>query len=368
MIAEEVPNLNNVNLLQYVTAYVISEKLGKTPKIPKTKCNKRQQPKWKTRIENQIKCMRADLSILTDMAQKGETQKISRKNQRIKKKYKITTNQELQATRESLKMRIQAKAQRIRRYVKRSKQFSQNQMFVNNRRKFFRSLGKEPISVEKPPKKEATETFWRAILENNREYNHSAEWIKREEQKYTDIECQPWEDISLDELQTAMKKKSNWKSPGPDAVPNFWHKKLTALHHHLLNAHNQVLEHPENLPAWFTTVQTYLLPKNKDTVNPQNYRPIACLSTSYKVLTSILTERGYTHILKNDIIPEEQRGCTRNSHGCKDQLLINKMIIEDCKKKKKNLSMAWIDYRKAYDCVPHEWILKTLQMYRFNEN
>ena len=215
VIAEEVPNLNNINLLQYVTAYVISEKLGKTTKIPKTKSNKRQQPKWKTRIENQIKSMRADLSILTDMAQKGETQKISKKNQRIKKKYKITTNQELQAVRESLKMRIQAKAQRIRRYVTRSKQFSQNQMFANNRKKFFRNLGKEQISVEKPPKKEATETFWRTILENNREYNHSAEWIKREEQKYADIERQPWEDISLDELQTALKENKQLEVTGP---------------------------------------------------------------------------------------------------------------------------------------------------------
>ena len=95
--AEEVPNLSNLNLLQYVTTYVISKKMGKTPKIPKTKSNKRQQPKWKTRIKNQIKCMRVDLSILTDMAQKGETQTISKKNQRIKKKYKITTNQELEA-------------------------------------------------------------------------------------------------------------------------------------------------------------------------------------------------------------------------------------------------------------------------------
>ena len=86
LIIAEVPNLNNINLLQYVTGYVISEKLGKTPKIPKTKSNKRQQPKWKTRIENQIKSMRADLSILTDMAQKGKTQKISKKKQRIKKK------------------------------------------------------------------------------------------------------------------------------------------------------------------------------------------------------------------------------------------------------------------------------------------
>ena len=68
IIAEEVLNLSNIDLLQYVTAYVISEKLGKTPKIPKTKSNKRHLPKWKARIENQIKSMRADLSILTDMA------------------------------------------------------------------------------------------------------------------------------------------------------------------------------------------------------------------------------------------------------------------------------------------------------------
>ena len=85
------------------------------------------------------------------------------------------------------------------------------------------------------------------------------------------------------------------------------------------------------------------------------------------MFTSILIERSYTHITKNDILPEEQRSCARNSYGRKDQLLINKMIIEECKKKKKNLSMAWIDYRKAYDSVPHSWILKTLQMYRFNE-
>ena len=38
-IAEETPDLNNMNLLQYVTAYVISEQLGKTPKAPKRRSN-----------------------------------------------------------------------------------------------------------------------------------------------------------------------------------------------------------------------------------------------------------------------------------------------------------------------------------------
>ena len=82
-------------------------------------------------------------------------------------------------------------------------------MFDNNRKTFFRNHGKEQVPVEKPPKKEATETFWRNILENDREHNHSAEWIKREELKYVDTECQPWEDITLDELQTALMKTSN---------------------------------------------------------------------------------------------------------------------------------------------------------------
>ena len=61
-------------------------------------------------------------------------------------------------------MKIQAKAQKIRRYVRRRKQFSQNQVFANNRKQFFRNLGKEQTSAKKPPKKEAEEFFsWRKI-------------------------------------------------------------------------------------------------------------------------------------------------------------------------------------------------------------
>ena len=61
-----------------------------------------------------------------------------------------------------------------------------------------------------------------------------------------------------------------------------------------------------------------------------------------------------------------KKGCARNSYGCKDQLLLNKATIEDRKRKKKNFSVVWIDYRKAYDDVPHSWILKTLSIYKFN--
>jgi hypothetical protein len=59
-----------------------------------------------------------------------------------------------------------------------------------------------------------------------------------------------------------------------------------------------------------------------------------------------------------NLIPKEQNGCYRGSKGCKGQLLISKAILQECKRSKKNLSMAWIDYQKASDRVPHSWIIK----------
>ena len=150
----------------------------------------------------------------------------------------MTTNQYLQTIRESLKRKIEAESpnKRIRRYVKRSKYYRQNQMFANNRKELFRNLGKEYILVEKPRKKEETETFWRNILENDRE----------EEQKYTDTECQSWEDISQDELQTALtlhrKQATESHRALTDAVPNSWLKQLEALHQHLLSAYNHAID------------------------------------------------------------------------------------------------------------------------------
>ena len=42
------------------------------------------------------------------------------------------------------------------------------------------------------------------------------------------------------------------------------------------------------------------------------------------------------------------------------------MILENCCKSKRNLSTAWIDYKKAFDSVSHEWILKALQLYKIS--
>ena len=46
----------------------------------------------------------------------------------------------------------------------------------------------------------------------------------------------------------------------------------------------------------------------------------------------------------------------------KDHLMLDKVIMRDCKQWKTGLAMGWIYYQKAYDLVPHSWISKTLEM------
>jgi hypothetical protein len=62
------------------------------------------------------------------------------------------------------------------------------------------------------------------------------------------------------------------------------------------------------------------------------------------------------------LIPKEQKVCCRGSKGFKDQLLISKQYYKNVNAGKKILSMAWIDYQKAFDRVPHSWIIKSLEL------
>ena len=69
------------------------------------------------------------------------------------------------------------------------------------------------------------------------------------------------------------------------------------------------------------------------------------------------------HIHINKLIPNEQKGCVSNALGTIDQLLINQMVLNDAKEKNKDLSVAWIDYSKHLDSIPHDWLIKSLEIH-----
>ena len=63
----------------------------------------------------------------------------------------------------------------------------------------------------------------------------------------------------------------------------------------------------------------------------------------------------------------EQAGGKKHSWGCPEQFLINKMVLDQVKQQRKNLFMMCFDYRKAFDSVPHSWIIKALHLAKVPE-
>ena len=114
----------------------------------------------------------------------------------------------------------------------------------------------------------------------------------------------------------------------------------------MAKAYTNITENRAEMLEWLTDSLTILLLKTEETKNPKNYRPITRIPTMYKVLTSILANRTYTFLSAHQLLPSEQKGCKRESHGCKDQLLANKMILEDCRTRKKTCLQTGLTTRR----------------------
>ena len=138
---------------------------------------------------------------------------------------------------------------------------------------------------------------------------------------------------------------ANWRTPGPDGVHGYWIKTLVSMQERISFYLQSCITRGE-VPDWMTTSQTVLLLKDKSKGNEvSNYGPMTCLPFMWKLLTDIIADKIYNHLEGDYLLPEEQKGCCRNNNrGTKDQLLIDKAIIKNCRRRKVRLTMVWIDY------------------------
>ena len=159
--------------------------------------------------------------------------------------------------------------------------------------------------------------------------------------------------ITEDILETAVNKIQPNKAPGWDLIAGFWYKNFDFYKPTLTYLFGKTFKGEGELPIWLATASTVLLPKNNDTHAAKNYRPIALLNIMYKLYTSCINSFLSDHLLWNNIITPEQAGGKQGVWGTTEQLLINKSILNDARKHRRNLITVWLDYEKAFDSDPH---------------
>ena len=100
------------------------------------------------------------------------------------------------------------------------------------------------------------------------------------------------------------------------------------------------------------------IPKKGNAKECSNYRTIALISHTSKVMLKILQARLQQYVSHE--LPDVQAGF-RKGRGTRDQIVNNHWIIEKARELQKNIYFCFIDYLKAFDWVCHKKLWKILK-------
>ena len=361
----------NINCIQYSAAAALLEYSGRLKECTK----QRKTPvkrSWEIQAETQINAIRRKMSYITVMLKSNDRSSMMTTKQRkieatVKKICGNLKPETLKAKLATLNHQLKVCMVKLKDDRKKSERSRMNSMFNQNQKRVFRNWRGKDIEVKDTPSSSDIRNFWSEIWEKTHPVNLDNSWYNKLKNSYcNDVQVKKYE-LTEEIFKHVISKMANNKAPGPDRITSYWLKNLHTLHEHLLSLLQKAFQNEIEIPAWLVTSMTVLLPKNTDTHQAKNYRPIACLNTTYKLFTGILNTFIEDHCTYNNIITLEQAGGKKGSWGCIDQLLINKMIMDEVRVHRRNLFVMYFDYRKAFDSISHTWLFEALKLAKVPE-
>jgi Reverse transcriptase (RNA-dependent DNA polymerase)/Endonuclease-reverse transcriptase len=176
----------------------------------------------------------------------------------------------------------------------------------------------------------------------------------------------PDDDLAtLEELAEICKNRKPRKAPGKDGITGELIEKLPKVAAQrflqIINCSLQANYFPN---IWKEAIVVCFPKPNKDSSNPDNYRPISLLSTLSKLYERVILRRLQTHIDSCHVIPNEQFGF-RTNHSTTQQLMRFTNSISTAKASKRHTATVYLDVAKAFDKVWHTGLLFKLINFNF---
>ena len=164
-------SITKTNELFYAGAVVVTNRLG----VKIDKAAWREEPMWKTRLQNKI----IELTKVLSQLEASKDNHISnfRHWERLEKKYSIRVKT-LNVVIEELKQRNTAITAEVRRYQGRADSYRQNRLFENNQRHFYRELDQEERCDDDQPVAEVSKQFWGNIWSQSAHHKKDAKWLQ----------------------------------------------------------------------------------------------------------------------------------------------------------------------------------------------
>uniref|UniRef100_A0A670IIX0 Reverse transcriptase domain-containing protein n=1 Tax=Podarcis muralis TaxID=64176 RepID=A0A670IIX0_PODMU len=165
--------------------------------------------------------------------------------------------------------------------------------------------------------------------------------------------------ITKEIVQEYLASLDVFKSPGPDE-----------LHPRVLKELADVISEPlavifENswrtgeVPADWRRANVVPIFKKGKREDPNNYRPVSLTSIPGKILEQIIKQTVCEHLERNAVITNSQHGFLKNK-SCQTNLISFFDRITSLVDEGNTVDVAYLDFSKAFDKVPHDILVKKL--------
>ena len=171
--------------------------------------------------------------------------------------------------------------------------------------------------------------------------------------------------IKMDELKDAIRRLKFGKANGPDnIVAEYLRYATNNVLKTLLELMNIIFSQALYPASWSNNYLKALYKKG-DADDPGNYRGLAIGSVLAKLYSTVLLNRIEVYVTTTGIISMNQIGFIK---GCRtaDHIYLLKTLITKYTKNRGRLYAAFIDFKKAYDTVNRDTLLRNLREYGIN--
>ena len=168
--------------------------------------------------------------------------------------------------------------------------------------------------------------------------------------------------VTEEHVQEELQSLNEEKAPGPDDMSPYLLKKCAKqLAYPLMLIFVKSLEEGQ-LPEQWKRASVVPIFKAGSKKSPNNYRPVSLTSQVCKVLERIIKKHVTKHLLDNNLITDEQHGFVPRK-SCLTNLLESledwTHVLDD----KESLDIIYCNFKKAFDSVPHQRLLKKISAY-----
>lgn len=167
--------------------------------------------------------------------------------------------------------------------------------------------------------------------------------------------------VGVEELKKLMKNLDVRKAQGPDGVSNWI---LRECRDQLVEQIHNIIEsslQEGKVPSEWKCANIVPIYKGGNREEPLNYRPVSLTSVVSKMCEKIIKERWMKYLVKENILTAKQFGF-REGRSCVTNLMsFYSRVIDVVQEREGWADCIYLDFRKAFDTVPHKRLLWKLE-------